>query len=253
MSYEERQTRLKRVHEKEAIALAMQGRWQDALATNKRIIEVFPNDVDAYNRLGRAYMELGEYSLAREAYSRALELDPANTIAAKNLYRLSQLGETTVGARGASPHAEPHYFIEEMGKTGVVNLGHLAPPTVVVRMVAGNEVYLKIAGTNLVVENGQGEYLGQVEPKHAQRLIKLMGGGNKYTAAIVSSAEDRLTVIIREAYQHPSQAGQLSFPPRGLEKLQPYVSGRMLRQELEEERELLAESQDMYDEISGEE
>ncbi len=253
MSYEERQTRLKRVHEKEAIALAMQGRWQEATTLNKRIIESFPNDVDAYNRLGRAYMELGDYSLAREAYSRAMELDPANTIAAKNLHRLSQLGETAVGARRDSPHAEPHDFIEEMGKTGVINLLFLAPPAVVVRMVAGNEVYLKIDGTNLVVENGQGEYLGQIEPKHAQRLIKLMKGGNKYSAAIVSSAEDRLTIIIRESYQHPSQAGQLSFPPRGLEKLQPYVSGRMFRQELEEERGLLAESQDIFDEIRGEE
>ncbi len=252
MSYEERQTRLKRLHEKEAIALAMQSRWQEAIAANKKTIEGFPHDVDAYNRLGKAYMELGEYSLAKDAYSRATELDPANTIAAKNLHRLSQLGETTVGTRGDSHHAEPHDFIEEMGKTGVVNLRHLAPPTVVVRMVAGNEVYLKTDGANLVVEDGRGEYLGQVEPKHAQRLIKLTEGGNKYTAAVVGSAEDRLTIIIREVYQHPSQAGQLSFPPRGLEKLQPYVGGRMLRQELEEERELLAESQDTHDEINSE-
>jgi len=54
----------------------MQGRWKEAIAANKSLIESFPNDVDAYNRLGRAYMELGEYSRAREAYGRTLELDP---------------------------------------------------------------------------------------------------------------------------------------------------------------------------------
>ncbi len=250
MSYhEEPQGRLRRLHSKQAIALAMQGRWQEAIAANKRITESFPHDVDAYNRLGRACIELGEYSLAREAYTQALALDPANTIAEKNLRRLSQLGKTAVPVRGESRHAEPRHFIEEIGKAGVVNLRHLASPAAVVKMVAGNAVYLRVDDTNLVVEDGQGEYLGQVESKHAQRLIRLMRGENQYRAAVVSSAEDRLTIIIREVYQHSSQVGQLSFPPRGLEKLQPYVSGRMLREELEEEE---GEAHEIYD-LSDEE
>ena len=66
--------RLRRQSSKQAIALAMQGRWREAVAVNKSLIESFPSDVDAYNRLGRAYMELGEYSQAREAYQQALEL-----------------------------------------------------------------------------------------------------------------------------------------------------------------------------------
>ena len=159
MSYEEkRQVQQRRVHSKQAIALAMQGRWQEAAAANKRIIESFPRDVDAYNRLGRAYMELGEHSLATEAYSRAMELDPANTIAARNLRRLSQLRDITAGARVDSQHAEPLHFIEEIGKAGVVSLRILAPLVVLVRMVAGDAVHLKIAGTNWAVEHGPGEY-----------------------------------------------------------------------------------------------
>ena len=251
MAYQEE--RVRRLHAKQAISLAMQGRWQEAVAANKAIIEAFTDDVDACNRLGRAYMELGEYRLAREAYSRAMELDPANIIAAKNLRRLSQLGETAAGVQDSSQHAEPHHFIEEIGKAEVVSLHRLAPPAVLVRMVAGDTVNLRIDGASLVVENGQGEYLGQVEPRHALRLIKLMGGGNRYQAAIVSSAEDKLTVIIREVYQHPSQAGQLSFPPRGPEKLQPYVGGRILGHEPEEEEVLLGEPADIFDEISEEE
>ena len=42
-----------------AIQLAMQGQWQEAAAVNRAIIAVFPNDVDAYNRLGKALTELG--------------------------------------------------------------------------------------------------------------------------------------------------------------------------------------------------
>jgi len=232
MAYqEEEQVRLRRQRSKQAIALAMQGRWREAVAANQEIIASFPHDVDAYNRLGRAYIELGDYGQAKEAYQRAIEIDPYNVIAQKNLRRLPYLGEA--GSEADSDRAEPQHFIEETGKAGVVSLYRLAPPEVLARMAAGNKAYLKVDGSGLTVTNARGEYLGQVEPRHAQRLIKLMEGGNQYAAAIVSTAEERVLVIIREAYQDPSQAGQLSFPPRSGESLRPYLSDKMLRRELE--------------------
>ncbi|MBA7684721.1 hypothetical protein ES703_93128 [subsurface metagenome] len=239
MTYqEEEQVRLRRQGSKQAIALAMQGRWREAVAVNKSLIESFPSDVDAYNRLGRAYMELGEYSQAREAYKRAIELDPYNTIAKKNLHRLSHLVEAQVSLESNSHGVEPQHFIEEIGKAGVVNLYHLAPPEILARMAAGERVYLKIDGASLIVGNAGGEYLGQVDPKYGQQLIKLMEGGNKYTAAIVSSTEEMVTVIIREIYRDPSQVGRLSFPPKGLEGSRPYVGDRIIRRGLEYEEAL---------------
>jgi tetratricopeptide (TPR) repeat protein len=249
MAYqEEEQVRLRRQQSKQAIALAMQGRWREAVAANKEIIASFPNDVDAYNRLGRAYIELGEYSQAKQAYERAMELDPYNVIAQKNLRRLSYLGEAVVSVEADADKAKPQHFIEETGKAGVVDLYRLAPREVLAKMVAGDRVYLKINGSGLTVENGRGDYLGQVEPRHGQRLMKLMAGGNQYNAAIVSSAEERVTVIIREVYQDPSQAGQLSFPPRGTESSRPYLSDKMIRRELEHIEALAEESADVEDE-----
>jgi tetratricopeptide (TPR) repeat protein len=245
MAYqEEEQVRLRRQRSKQAIALAMQGRWREAVAANEDIIASFPGDVDAYNRLGRAHMELGDYALAKGAYARAIELDPYNIIAQKNLQRLSYLGEGA-GEEDDSDRVEPQHFIEETGKTGVVALHRLAPLSVLAKMGAGDRVYLKVDGAGLNVENGRGEYVGQVEPKHGQRLIKMMGGGNRYSAAIVSINEERVTVIIREIYQDPSQAGQLSFPPRGTESLRPYLSDKMLRRELEQIETMADESDDM--------
>jgi hypothetical protein len=249
MTYqEEEQVRLRRQRSKYAIALAMQGRWREAVAANQEIITSFPNDVDAYNRLGRAYIELGEYSQAREAYGRAIELDPYNIIAQKNLRRLSYLGEAVANLEAESDRAEPQHFIEETGKAGVVTLYHLAPQEILAKMVAGDRVYLKVDNSTLAVENARGEYLGHVEPRHGQRLIKLMEGGNQYTAAIVSSAEDKVLVIIREVFQDPRQAGLLSFPPRGGESLHPYLSDKMLRRELEYIETLAEESAELGDE-----
>jgi len=248
---EEEQVRLRRQGSKQAIALAMQGRWREAIAVNKNLIESFPSDVDAYNRLGKAYMELGEYSQAREAYERAIEIAPYNTIARKNLRRLAHLGKTLVGPERDSHKVEPQHFIEETGKAGVVDLYHLVPPETLARMVAGDKVYLKIDGSSLIVENGRGEYLGQVVPKHGQRLIKLMEGGNEYAAAILSSTEDKISVIIREVYQDPSQVGRPSFPPKGVENLRPYIGDRIIRRELEYEEALPTEPG--YTIIGGEE
>lgn len=200
---DERLLRLKQQRSKEAIDLAMQGKWQEAVAANKEITESFPGDVDTCNRLGRAYMELGDYAHSREAYSRAVELDPYNAIARKNLQRLSYLKDATISEVDPDK-VEPHHFIEEIGKAGVVRLYYLAPKEIRARMVAGALVYLKIDGLSLVVENSRGEYLGQIDPRHGQRLIKLMDGGNRYSAAIVSSTEETMTIIIREVYQDPS-------------------------------------------------
>jgi hypothetical protein len=235
MTYqEEEKTRIRRQSSKQAIGLAMQGRWREAVAANKKLLETFPNDGDAYNRLGRAYMELGEIPQAKEAYEKALEVDPYNIIAKKNLSRLSHLDEKALSG-GTVHKVEPQQFIEEIGKAGVANLNKLAPPAILAKVVAGDKVNLKIDQHSLLVENAQGEYLGQVEPKHSQRLIKLMEGGNKYTGAIVSSTEQVVTVIIRETYQDPSQVGKLSFPPsKEPESFRPYVVGdRIIRREIE--------------------
>ena len=238
MAYrEEKQVKLRRQGSKQAIALAMQGRWREAAAVNESLLENFPHDVDAHNRLGKAYMELGKYSRAKEVYTRTLEFDPYNVIAKKNLGRLSHLEAAVVDLEGKPHKAEPQHFIEEVGKARVVNLYRLATPDILAGVAAGDEVYLKRDGSHLVVENGRREQLGQVAPKYGQRLIELMEGGNKYTAAIVSSTGEAIFVIIREAYQDLSQAGRLSFPSRRLEGTQPYVSDRVFRRELEYEEE----------------
>lgn len=73
---------------KRAIDVAKEGRWHEAISVNQEIIEIRPDDVDAHNRLGKAYMELGEINQAKESYKKALELDPKNNIAKRNFQEL---------------------------------------------------------------------------------------------------------------------------------------------------------------------
>jgi hypothetical protein len=240
---EEDKDRLKRKASQEAIALAMQSRWQEAVAVNQSIVESFPTDIDAYNRLGRAFIELGDFARAKEAYGRALELDSNNVIAERNLHRLSLLLEYQMPVKEERREVAPNLFIGDTGKSGVVNLQNLAPQEVLARMTAGNQVYLEVRGQQLVVQNEGGEYLGRVDPQYGFRLAKLIEGGNQYTAAIVSLDNDRAKVLIREVFQHPSQLGRLSFPVKAVEGFHPHVKDTLLRHESMEE-EALEDSDD---------
>jgi hypothetical protein len=241
---EEDKARLRRKASQDAIALAMQSRWQEAITVNQSIVDLFPTDIDAYNRLGRAYMELGEYAKAKESYGKAVELDSTNAIAHKNLERLALLPTSKAKLKEEKREVSPDIFIGEMGKAGVVHLQNLGPREVLARMAAGNPVHLKVKGQQLVAENEEGEYLGLIEPPHGFRLARFIEAGNKYTAAIVNAGSDGAKIIIREVYQHPSQFGRPSFPVKAVEGFQPHVKDTLLRHEAGEE-EALEEGEEM--------
>lgn len=247
---EERLVRYKQQRSKEAIDLAMQGRWQEAVDVNQEIISNFPRDVDAYNRLGRAYMELGQYTKSTDAYSRAVEIDPYNAIANRNLQRIADMDQSE-SEEVDTDQVAPHHFIEEIGKSGTVVLYDLGPKEKRAKMVAGDNVVLKVDGNSLVVENKRGEYMGRVEPKTAQRLARLILGGNQYTATIVRAKADLMSIIIRETYQDPSQAGKLSFPPKGVDEFRAYAADGVLRTDADYEED--NEDESGYTIIGGDE
>jgi tetratricopeptide (TPR) repeat protein len=236
---EEEKARLRQRLSKEAINLALQGRWEEAEATNRDIIERFPSDVEAYNRLGRALTELGNFDGAKEAYLKALELAPENAIAKKNLARLTSLSESmatlssnpqkTSTSKAQARRVALDLFITEVGKAGVMNLHNVAPVNVLAKMGFGDPVHLQAKGQHLIVTSESGEYLGEVEPRQGLRLIKLMRGGNRYDAAILNVEKDKVQVIIKEVYQHPSQVGRPSFFVKATEHLRTRIKESLLR------------------------
>ncbi len=231
---DEKSLRLKEQRRKEAIDLAMQARWQEAAAVNEEIIRQYPADIETYNRLGRAYMELGSFTKAKEAYNQTVKLDPYNAIANRNLRRLNDLKETQK-ALVETDRVDPEQFIEEIGKAGVVTLVDLAPKEQRALTVAGDKAVIKVDGPYLTVENIHGDYLGKVDYKQALRLIRLMMGGNKYSAVVIKSSADGMTLMVRETYKDPSQAGKLSFPPKGLQELRNNTNDRLPKEESDDE------------------
>ena len=236
----EERNKLRRHWNEQAIALAMQNKWSDAIKVNQSIIDLFPEDTDALNRLGRALMELGRYNEARDAYQKTVSLDPTNTIARKNLARLASLkAEETVTT---TEKVDPRMFIAETGKTGVVNLLHPAPRDVLAKMASGDQVDLRPEGRMLKVYSMRGQHLGTIDPKIAQRLIDLMRTGNRYAAAVMANEDGNLRVFVRETYQDGANIGKISFPARAeAQGIRPYIRETLLKYELEEEEEVEGE------------
>jgi tetratricopeptide (TPR) repeat protein len=215
LTKQDEKLRLHRRLQDQAVELAAKSRWQEAVETNRQLLNL-GEDADTYNRLGKAYFETGHLTEARDAYQQALRLNPSNTIAKKNLARLQELlarsGEATAPARATRQLVDLRLFITETGKTALTTVVDVPRSPVVDAIVTGEKIDLRLEGRNVLVLDAEGNVIGRLEPKLAQRLSELMAGGNRYAAAVAHINGPQLRILIREIYQHPSQRGRISFP-----------------------------------------
>jgi tetratricopeptide (TPR) repeat protein len=231
--------RLKRIKAEQAIGFAMKNRWSEAADVNRLILDLFPDDVDTRNRLGKALMELGQYPEARASYEEALRRDPTNTIAQKNLQRLDKLIQEGQSVAPPPTPVDPRLFIEESGKTAVTSLVDVAAPEEIARLQPGDSVSLDVVGNTVrLVEPATGLVVGRLEPKLNQRVLKLLEMGNTYSAAITSVDDRNVRVIVREATRAPSMGSRPSFPTTtGSEVFRGYTRDEMFRSDMDEEED----------------
>ncbi len=233
MSLEER-TRLRKQMSDQAVKLAVNSRWQEAANLNREYIRTFGEEAEAYNRLGKALTELGQISDAREAYGKALDLDPTNTIARRNLDRLAVMKDTAA-ASAAPSQLDTRLFVEETGTAAVARL-QATNPEVSALLDAGDIVNLEVQGNAVNVLTVKGDYVGMVEPRIGLRLSKMMTAGNQYSAAMVTTTGE-LKVMLRETFKHPSMIDKVSFPTGRTSDIRAYTRKGLLRREEDEDFE----------------
>jgi hypothetical protein len=196
----------------EAIQLAIDGRWEEAVALNREMLEKFGPDEDANNRLGKAFTELGRLEDAKKAYAATLVINQYNVIARKNVQKLEVLLAAKADLKGGPVKVDLNLFVEEMGKTQTTQLEDVTDPDVCDKVVAGDLVELRIDGPVIICETVRGVRLGVLEAKLARRLMKFMQGGNRYQAAVTGCDGAQVRILIRETYQDSKFAGKPSFP-----------------------------------------
>jgi len=237
-------------YSEDAVQLAIQGKWDDAVKLNKFIIDSFGADEETQNRLGKALSELGKLKEAKASYEAALKINPMNSIAKKNAARINALLHQKEGLKVGGTRVDLNLFVEEMGKTIITNVESPANADISSKVAAGDVAELKVEGDGIVAETSRGVKLGSLEAKLARRLIKFMRGGNRYQAGLTSVDGNTVKLIVRETHQDPRFAGKPSFPMRRKREVEfrPYAKESLLARDVEtftedeEEEEALVET-----------
>lgn len=180
----------------------MLGSWDDAISYNKKVLQQFPKNIAALNRLARAYCEKGDLKRARKAYKKVLSIDQYNPIATRNLKRISDnnLGETREVAEN-SPCS--NIFLEEPGKTKIVSVVRLTSAEKLATIDCGDQVFLTTRNHYVVVAGKNDLHLGSLPEDISQKLIMRIQGGNRYLAFVKAVEKNKLEIMVREVYRSP--------------------------------------------------
>lgn len=189
----------------QAIAAAKNGDWDRAVQVNAQILESNPQDTQALNRLGVAYLQLGKKTDAKKAFSKVLEIDKTNLIAKKHLKSIKSKQAP------AKLSFTKQHFIEEPGRTKIVELHRLSGKQVLDTLSVGDECELTLKKRYISVEcNGQ--YVGSIPEDVSFRLSKLIKTGNTYLCCIHSFNNATCTVYLKEMKRSRRNKDIHSFP-----------------------------------------
>ena len=156
----------------QAIQTALQGNWQNAIDINKTLIKENPLDIDALNRLALAYSIVGKQKEAKSIYQKVLRIDPLNPIALRNLKKLKDKKLTLPKNGQDFATLINNKFLEEPGRTKMVDLVNIAQPKIVENLRTGQSLTLIVKRSKLFVED-KTQYIGVLPDDIARRLIKI--------------------------------------------------------------------------------
>ncbi len=180
----------------QAIKAALNQDWPLAIEINHQIL-ASQSDIPTLNRLGFAYMQLGDTQKAKDAYNQVLEIDKYNPIATKSLEKLKQFK-----AEHVNGHTKPQKFIttfiEEPGKTKTITLVRPANHDILLTLNPGFPVTLTGKKHRVVVETDTGKYIGCLPDDIGHKLGRLIGLGYSYQAIIKSANHKSVSVFIKE-------------------------------------------------------
>ncbi len=192
----------------QAIQTALSGDWNKAISLNKSILEENPGNVEALNRMALAYMILGKTKSAKNTYQKVLEIDPLNSIALKNLKKVKT--DSSKNSENSVTIQVNNIFLEETGKTKVVDLINLAQAEILLTLRTGQSVDLSIKRLKIFISQGK-KYIGVLPDDIGKRLIKFTKGGNKYEAFVKSVNHQNVTIFIHEVKRATKFKDQPSF------------------------------------------
>lgn len=196
----------------QAITAALKGNWKEAATLNEEILKQNKDDLDTLCRLAYAYAQTGETQKAKKIYRKVLTLDQYNTVALKNLNKINSL-KGSVKNKNNCTHGKftPELFIEEPGKTKIIQLKNIAPTSILSKLNIGECVLLYPKKHSIEVRTEDKTYIGALPDDIAFRLLRFLSAGNKYAVCIKNIQKNSLSIFIREIMRGKKFKKQPSF------------------------------------------
>jgi len=196
--------------QEDAIQAALRQDWKEAIRLNTIILKTEKKNIDAHNRLGFAYLKSGQIKKAKETFEKVQKLDCYNQIAAKNLKKLTSTKREALITTNTYD-ISPLLFLEEPGKTKVVDCINAAPMNILTCLTCGQEVFLKPKKHTVEVRDQHDKYLGALPDDVAFKIIKLLLAGNTYSVFVRGISKNCISVFIRELSRGKRLKNQPSF------------------------------------------
>lgn len=196
------------LHDK-AIKAALSGNWESAVELNLEILAESPLNIQALNRLGRAYTELGQKEAAGDAYGQVLKIDKYDAIASKNLKLLPHQKNNL-----ASVELAVEDFIESPGITKSTSLIKVASRDILLSLSC-KQILNLVPRTRLVAVITQDKAcIGCLPDDLSLKIKELMSAGYLYSACLKGASDNTATIFIREI-KRPKKASASATFSRG--------------------------------------
>ena len=189
----------------QAIQTALVGDWNNAISLNELILKEYPDDINTLNRLGFALLSIGNVKEAKTVYEKVLSLDMKNPIAIRNLKRLSGTNSVKINI------TLNNLFIEETGKTKIIELVNIADKKVISFLRSGEKISIRIKRNKIFALDSEDRYIGMLPDDICRRLTEFINGGNLYDAYVWTVDDNKICVFIREVKRVKKYTNQPSF------------------------------------------
>ncbi len=209
----------------QAIQNALIGEWENAISLNQLILKDEPDDINTLNRLGFAYLSQGNVKDAKKAFEKVLTLDMKNPIALRNIKRLNGSGNKRTNM------PLNNLFIEETGKTKIIELVNLADKKILSFLRSGEKLTIRIKRNKIFALDSEDRYIGMLPDDICRRLTEFMNGGNEYDAYVWTADDNKICTFIREVKRVKRYSNQPSFISNEKSKL-TYDKGSHLEEPL---------------------
>lgn len=227
-----------------AIDFALAQNWDTAIKINKELLKKNKDDLDSLARLAYAYTQKNELEKAKKIYKKILVADKYHKVALKNLNKINNIPKSSLKNYNPRERVSPGLFIEEPGKTKVIQLINLAPNKILCLLNIGDTVTIHPKKHSVEIRGTDKAYYGAMPDDIAYRLLKFIAAGNTYLACVKNIQKNNVSIFIREVTRGKKLSHQSTFTPTAVREYTATVQKDIKKTILSDENEEAVDTQE---------